>query len=239
MLVILSSGIAPGLALLSYFYLKDYYQTEPISVVLKAFLYGVFLVFPIMFLQYILEVEGIIKTDFDTTFLTAALLEEFFKWFILMFAIYQHIAFDEPYDGIVYGAAVSLGFATMENTLYLIANGVEYALTRAILPVSSHALFGVIMGFYIGKAKFSTERRKFFIVLALVIPILLHGVYDFILIIQKMWIYLIFPFMMYLWWFALRKVKRARILSDVHAAQSVTRKKNHTIMSFSSRVTEK
>lgn len=239
MLVILTAGIAPGLALLSYFYLKDYYQTEPISVVLKAFFYGVFLVFPIMFIQYILEAEGMVKTDFDMSFLTAALLEEFFKWFILMFAIYKHIAFDEPYDGIVYGAAVSLGFATMENTLYLIANGVEHALTRAILPVSSHALFGVIMGFYIGKAKFSTGKRKWFIVVALVVPILLHGMYDFILIIQKMWIYLICPFMMYLWWFGLRKVKRARILSDVHAAQLVTRNNNQMIMSFSSRVSEK
>ena len=119
MLVILSAGIAPGLALLSYFYLKDHYETEPISVVLKAFLYGVCLVFPIMFLQYVLDAEGVFTTDFDTAFLSAALLEEFFKWFILMVAIYQHIAFDEPYDGIVYGAAVSLGFATMENTLYL------------------------------------------------------------------------------------------------------------------------
>ena len=239
MLVILSAGIAPGLALLSYFYLKDYYQTEPITVVLKAFVYGMCLVFPIMFLQYILQAEGIVKTDFDTTFLSAALLEEFFKWFILMFAIYQHIAFDEPYDGIVYGASVSLGFATMENTLYLVANGVEHALTRAILPVSSHALFGVIMGFYLGKAKFSTKKRKYYIGVALVVPFLLHGVYDFILMTQKMWIYWMLPFMMYLWWFGLRKVKRARVLSDFHAAQSVTRKNNNTLVPLSSHVSER
>ncbi len=238
MLVILSAGIAPGLALLSYFYLKDYYQTEPISVVLKAFLYGVCLVFPIMFLQYILEAEGIIKTDFDTSFLSAAILEEFFKWFILMFAIYQHIAFDEPYDGIVYGAAVSLGFATMENILYLLANGVEHALTRAILPVSSHALFGVIMGFYLGKGKFSAKKRKYYISVALIIPLFLHGVYDFILLTQKMWIYWILPFMLCLWWFGLRKAKRARILSDFHAEQSVKRKHN-TLVPLSSSVSER
>ncbi len=223
MLVILSAGIAPGLALLSYFYLKDHYETEPISVVLKAFLYGVCLVFPIMFLQYVLDVEGVFTTDFDTAFLSAALLEEFFKWFILMVAIYQHIAFDEPYDGIVYGAAVSLGFATMENTLYLLANGVEHAFTRAILPVSSHALFGVIMGFYLGKAKFLAVKRKYYVLLAFIVPFLLHGVYDFILITQKMWVYWMLPFMMYLWWFGLKKVKRARILSDFHAAKSISR----------------
>ncbi|MEI2472633.1 PrsW family glutamic-type intramembrane protease, partial [Peribacillus frigoritolerans] len=117
MLVMLSAAIAPGLALLSYFYLKDQYETEPISVVVKTFIFGVFLVLPIMFIQYVLETEHILNTDLANAFLWAALLEEFFKWFILIYVIYQHVAFDEPYDGIVYGAAVSLGFATMENIL--------------------------------------------------------------------------------------------------------------------------
>ena len=155
-----------------------------------------------------------------------------------MFAIYQHIAFDEPYDGIVYGASVSLGFATMENTLYLIANGVEHAFTRAILPVSSHALFGVIMGFYLGKAKFSAEKENI-IFYCIHRSFFLHGVYDFILMTQKMWVYWMLPFMMYLWWFGLRKVKRARILSDFHAAQSVTRKNNNTLVPLSSHVSER
>lgn len=220
MLVILSAGIAPGLALLSYFYLKDYYQTEPLSVVLKTFIYGVCLVLPLSFIQYILQSEHILTSNFSTAFVWAALLEEFFKWFILMVAIYQHIAFDEPYDGIVYGAAVSLGYATMENILYLISNGVEYAFTRAILPVSSHALFGVIMGFYLGKAKFTPGKSKFYLLHAFIVPTVLHGVYDFILLHQKMWIYWILPFMIYLWWTGIKKVKKARILSDFHAIRN-------------------
>ena len=182
MLVMLSAAIAPGLALLSYFYLKDQYETEPISVVVKTFLFGVFLVLPIMFIQYVLETEHILNTDLANAFLWAALLEEFFKWFILIYVIYQHVAFDEPYDGIVYGAAVSLGFATMENILYLLANGVEHAFLRAVLPVSSHALFGVIMGYYLGKAKFSASNNRVYLLLALIIPISLHGVYDLSLI---------------------------------------------------------
>lgn len=219
MLVILSAGIAPGLALLSYFYLKDHYDSEPISVVLKTFLFGVILVFPIMFIQYVLEVEGILPSDFAKAFLWASLLEEFFKWFIIMFAIYQHTAFDDPYDGIVYGAAVSLGFATMENILYLFSNGVHHAFGRALLPVSSHALFGVIMGFYIGKAKFKAENKKTYLFMALFIPFLLHGIYDLILLTQDLWVYWITPFMIYLWWFGMKKVKRARVLSDFYVAK--------------------
>ncbi|WP_462412054.1 glutamic-type intramembrane protease PrsW [Neobacillus sp. Marseille-QA0830] len=216
MLGILSAGIAPGFALLSYFYLKDEYESEPVSLVLRTFLYGALLVFPIMFIQHVLETENLIKTNFIDAFLTSSLLEEFIKWFILFYIVYQHVEFDEPFDGIVYGSAVSLGFATVENVFYLIANGIEHAMTRALLPVSSHALFGVIMGFYIGKAKFTTGNKAKWIALALLLPALLHGFYDFILISQENWLTFIFPFMIFLWWFGLRKVKKAKILSAKH-----------------------
>ncbi|MFD0827752.1 glutamic-type intramembrane protease PrsW [Neobacillus sp. M.A.Huq-85] len=216
MLAILSAGIAPGLALLSYFYLKDEYETEPISVVLRTFMYGALLVFPIMFIQHVFETEHLIKSEVIDAFLSSSLLEEFFKWFILFYAIYSHVEFDEPFDGIVYGAAASLGFATVENIFYLVANGIEHAVTRALLPVSSHALFGVIMGFYIGKAKFIEGLKMKWIILSLLLPFILHGVYDYILLTQENWIYIIFPFMIFLWWFGLRKVKTAKILSANH-----------------------
>lgn len=216
MLGILSAGIAPGLALLSYFYLKDQYESEPISMVFKTFLFGALLVFPIMFIQYVLETEGVLQSSLADAFLSSSMLEEFFKWFILFYTIYQHITFDEPYDGIVYGASVSLGFATAENIFYLIGLGVEHALGRALLPVSSHALFGVIMGYYIGKGKFSATSTRKWIAFSLLIPFLLHGIYDYILISLKHWIFIMFPFMIFLWWLGLRKVKKARAHSVSH-----------------------
>lgn len=214
MLGIFSAGIAPGLALLSYFYLKDEYSTEPISVVLRTFIYGALLVFPIMFIQYVIEVEQLVQSDFLNAFFTTGFLEEFFKWFILFYAIYQHVEFDEPYDGIVYGVSVALGFATSENILYLLANGLEHALGRALLPVSSHALFGVLMGYYLGKGKFSTRQNKIWLSFSLLLPIFLHGLYDYILSSFEYWVFYIFPFMIFLWWLALRKVKSAKYLSD-------------------------
>ncbi|MDR6998571.1 glutamic-type intramembrane protease PrsW [Neobacillus niacini] len=226
MLAILSAGIAPGLALLSYFYLKDEYETEPVPVVLRTFLYGALLVFPIMFIQHVFETEHLIKSEVMDAFLSSSLLEEFFKWFILFYAIYSHVEFDEPFDGIVYGAAASLGFATVENIFYLVANGIEHAVTRALLPVSSHALFGVIMGFYIGKAKFTDGLKMKWIILSLLLPFILHGVYDYILITQENWIYIIFPFMIFLWWLGLRKVKMAKILSANHFKKKYTVQKS-------------
>src|SRR5690606_39910115 len=113
-----------------------------------------------MFLQYVLVNVGILENGFFHSFLSASLLEEFFKWFIILFAVYEHGDFNEPYDGIVYAASLSLGFATVENILYLIANGIEFAFGRALFPVSSHALFGVFMGYYFGKAKFNINGKS-------------------------------------------------------------------------------
>lgn len=218
MLVILSAGIAPGLALLSYFYLKDQYDSEPILAVFKAFLHGAILTFPIMFIQHVYIVEDILQGDFANAFIATALLEEFFKWFVIYFTVYQYAEFDEPYDGIVYGASVSLGFATVENILYLVANGIEFAIGRALLPVSSHALFGVIMGYYYGKAKFSTgqKKKRRWIYMSFFVPFLLHSLYDYILLAEKKWIYYIIPFMLFLWWLGLKKVKDAHVLTDKH-----------------------
>lgn len=213
MFIILSAGIAPGLALLSYFYLKDEYGYEPFIVVFKTFIYGALLVFPIMFIQYVITVEGILQSQLIEAFISSSLLEEFFKWFILFFTIYQHVAFDEPYDGIVYGAAVSLGFASVENIIYLVSNGLEVAFGRAFLPVSSHALFGVIMGYYVGKGKFSDQEKTKCLIYSLTIPFLLHGIYDYILITQTNWLIYMVPFMIFLWYVGLRKVKKARFLS--------------------------
>ncbi|GLY09819.1 glutamic-type intramembrane protease PrsW [Pseudobacillus badius] len=217
MLAVFSAGVAPGLALLCYFYLRDQYETEPVTTVAKAFIYGVLLTFPVMFIQYVLTEEKIVLSNVVSAFLMSGLLEEFVKWFILFYLIYQHMDFDEPYDGIVYGTSVSLGFATAENILYLLAYGVEHAFLRALLPVSSHALFGVLMGFYFGKAKFSRDgkkNRRLWISLA--IPFFLHGLYDYILFIESAWLYYMVPFMLFLWWLALKKVKQAHKLSDQH-----------------------
>jgi len=212
MIAIISAGIAPGLALLSYFYLKDQYESEPVPLVLRSFIFGALLVFPIMFIQYVLDVEAVFDSQFLYTLVAVGFLEEFFKWFILFFTIYQHIHFNEHYDGIVYGVAVSLGFASLENILYLFANGVQHALGRAILPVSSHALFGVIMGYYLGKGKFTVRKhRPKWIVMSCTIPILLHSIYDSILLSYLNWEYTMVPFMLFLWWFALHKAKKARI----------------------------
>ncbi|WP_102027178.1 glutamic-type intramembrane protease PrsW [Salirhabdus sp. Marseille-P4669] len=210
MIGIISASLAPGLALLVFFYLKDRFDTEPFSLVFKSFVFGLLLVFPIMFIQYAFMAEGVGQSVWFQSFFLSGVLEEFFKWFIFLYVVYKHVSFDNHYDGIVYGVAISLGFASLENLLYLIANGIEHAFGRAIFPVSSHALFGVIMGYYIGKTKFAIHKPKRSLLIALLLPAFLHGLYDFILVsIESYWLYIMAPFMLFLWMFALRKVKVA------------------------------
>lgn len=209
MFAVLTAGIAPAVALMSFFYLKDRI-TEPIPLIVRTFIFGVILVFPIMFIQYAFTAEGLSDNSFVQSFLIVAFTEEFFKWFIFLYTIYHHSEFDAHYDGIVYAVAISLGFATVENILYLITNGIEYAFSRALFPVSSHALFGVIMGFYFGKAKMSIIKKKKNIALAFFIPYLLHGIYNYILkTVASNWLYILIPFMIALWFIALHRVKAA------------------------------
>lgn len=210
MIILLSAAIAPGLALFSYFYLRNQMATEPRRTLLQSFLYGAAFTFPILFLQYVLKEEGVFHSPFIQNVLFSSIIEEFFKWFVLLIAIYHHVEFDDPYDGVLYGVSISLGFATVENVLYLLTYGLDTAFMRALLPVSSHAIFGVVMGYYFGQCKFSKEsKEKKCVLVALLAPLLLHIIYNAILTFEGYWGYFIVPFMLFLWWYGLRKVKQA------------------------------
>jgi len=211
MIAMIGAAVAPGIAILSYFYLRDSLEPEPISMVIRSFISGVLLVIPTMVLQYIMQNEWGFRDGIAAEIFQSAFVEEFFKWMVIYFTAYKHVEFDEPYDGIVYAVAVSLGFATLENLFYLILNGLDIALWRALLPVSSHALFAVWMGYYLGLAKFSRGARKerIWLWLSVVLPIGLHALYNAIFWWVQNWIVVIVPFMLVLWWQGLKKVQRA------------------------------
>lgn len=220
---ILTAAVAPGIALLIYFYLKDKYAQEPIHMVLRVFLVGFLIVFPIMIIQHGLTLWWG-NNPFIYSFVISSGVEEAVKWFVLYHMIYNHVEFDEHYDGILYAVAVSLGFATIENVMYALTNHSSFAflLTRALLPVSGHALFGILMGYYMGKAKFMGDPRKTkrFLYLSLLIPIFWHGVYDIIMSsFTKTWIWFALPLMIFLWYFGMSKVKRANLGSPFRMLQ--------------------
>ncbi|WP_168119181.1 glutamic-type intramembrane protease PrsW [Paenibacillus sp. HB172176] len=212
MFSVLIAAAAPGVSLLTYLYLRDRYDAEPIHMVLRMFVLGILIVIPIMVLQRGLEL-WLGDQSLIASFVQSAGVEEFLKWFVLFHVIYNHTEFDEPYDGILYAAAISLGFATTENILYAIYSPASFGslLARALLPVSGHALFGVMMGYYLGKAKFAAKRKSVqFLSISLLLPWMLHGSFDWIIIAtNKDWLWFMVPFMLLLWIWGLRKMKSA------------------------------
>lgn len=205
-MLLLIAAIAPSLALLYYIYLRDKYEREPRQLLFKAFGLGSLMVIPIIFVElkldlFDLETDSLLKAGY-TAFIVAGLVEEGFKFLIFWLFLWKNRNFNERYDGIVYSVFISLGFATTENIGYVALNGgLHTAIIRSLTAVPAHALFGMVMGYYFGMAKFDEENAgKRYLAYALFIPIALHGVYDFIVFSQSKAMLLIFiPYMLYLW----------------------------------------
>ena len=116
-------------------------------------------------------------------FFVVGLTEEFSKYIIVRYYAQPHEEFNEPFDGIVYSVMVSMGFAATENIMYVLQGGFETAIIRAFTAVPAHATFGILMGYYLGKAKFSNNRIVLNLT-GLLLAALFHGAYDFFLFID-------------------------------------------------------
>ncbi len=180
-----TSAIAPSLILVWFFHARDAFP-EPPKVLWTTFFLGMVIVAPVLLFAwpaYLLaqEIDAALIHGFVAAFFGAAIPEEVFKLLVLWGYSMRRVEFDEPMDGIVYGATASLGFATLENVIYVSGEGGSVAILRAFTAVPGHAFLGAIMGYYAGRARFAEGRdeRRALLLKALVIPILLHGAYDF------------------------------------------------------------
>ena len=215
---------APAVFLLSFFYLKDRYEREPLLHIFAAFGLGLFAMLAARGIAS--SVLGLLSADWLATagepaklvdaFVLSGLCEEFAKWVVFIAAVYHWEEFDEPLDGVVYGAAVALGFATLENILYVARLGVGAAFSRALFAVPLHALCGGSMGYYAGRAKFdhgtALWRDR---TLCLAVPVAFHGLYNFALLHglgAHIWT-LLTIISVSLWVFVLRRVHRAQYAS--------------------------
>lgn len=118
-------------------------------------------------------------------FVIVAIAEESSKYFFLKKRTWNNPEFNCQYDGVVYAVFVSLGFALWENINYVLSYGFSTAIVRAITAIPGHACFGVFMGVFYGLARKQHNRGKMFSskilrIFSIVLPVLLHGSYDFI-----------------------------------------------------------
>ncbi|SHJ77104.1 PrsW family intramembrane metalloprotease [Paramaledivibacter caminithermalis] len=217
-------AITPGIALALSVYFTDRYDKEPLTLLIKVFVLGALSVIPTAFVERLLLnfnfFGGLLSAAF-TAFIVAGLTEEFFKRGVVLITAFKSRAFDEKLDGIVYAVFSALGFATVENIMYVVfrftANP-HIGIYRGIFSVPAHMLFAVTMGYYLSLAKFSHgegERRKY-LRKSWFVPAVLHGIFNFILMTQISFAFVFFiPYVIYLWIVNLRKLNEYYIESKI------------------------
>lgn len=184
--ITIPAAIVPSFILLWYFYSRDEYR-EPPHLVIKTFLLGVLATGAVVLMG--IPVKGLFARIQDPVLfsaveavLGAAVPEESMKMLVIVLYCMRKKDFNEMMDGLVYGAAASLGFATLENVLYVNDGGLYSALIRALTAVPGHAAMGVMMGYYLAKARFGGDKKLY--LLAWLVPVGFHAAYDFPLILQ-------------------------------------------------------
>ena len=215
-MAVLLASLAPVFIILFYIYFRDKYEKEPLGMLIKALLLGIVIVIPVIFVERMLMIlmpqSSKVAEAAYHAFVVAGSTEELFKFLALYLLVWKSPNFNEKFDGIVYAVFVSLGFAGVENVLYVMDGGMQTALTRALTAVPAHAIFGITMGYYLGIAHMYRELKGKYLTRALLVPILLHGIYDFILMVEVDWLLLFFvPFLIVLYIMGIKKMK---VLSD-------------------------
>ena len=187
---LLTLAIAPVIVIIFYVYIRDKFEKEPKKLLFYTFLIGAIASVLISTILYSISnfflpkaQEFSVFDQFLKAFFVVALIEEFSKYVIVRYYNQPKKAFNEPFDGIIYAVMVSMGFAFIENIFYVLDGGISVAILRAFTAVPAHATFGIIMGYFMGKAKFSKKKSRWNLI-GLTMAILFHGAYDFFLFIN-------------------------------------------------------
>jgi protease PrsW len=188
--LLLAAATLPSMVIAYWIYRQDYHESEPSGLLLWAFVCGCLSTIPAVIMQSFFKHLENPNSLYDTAifaFGIVAVSEELSKYFLLRRFIYPKKDFNEPFDGIIYGVMVGLGFATLENVLYVLKagpNGFSTALARAFTAVPAHAAFGVLMGSYVGLAKYIPQKAIIYTVIGVGLAVFFHGAYDFFLMQQ-------------------------------------------------------
>lgn len=183
--LLITLAILPVAILMVIIYRQDKFQKEPVKSLIKAFIGGILAI--LVDTLFCIGIEELFsKTEFSKSmffdnFMLAGIPEELSKFLIFMIFIWRDKNFDEYMDGIVYSVFISLGFACIENIAYVLEFGIGAAIMRALLSVPGHFLDGVMLGYFLSMAKFRRDRRLFYILSGLLLTMLSHGLFDWLL----------------------------------------------------------
>ena len=209
--LILLLAVVPSLIIAFIVYMSDKKEKEPIGELIKAFLLGILACGITILISYIFHIGSIDSEKakfleiFIYSFICVAIVEELSKWICGYLFLRKNNNFNYMYDGIVYMSFISLGFATIENIIYAISTDLSTILLRAVSTVRTHVFFSIASGYYFvlairEKNKGNISKRNKNLILSIIIPIILHGFYDFCLLTDNyifLIIYLVFVVSLY------------------------------------------
>ncbi|MBU7015360.1 MAG: PrsW family intramembrane metalloprotease [Theionarchaea archaeon] len=173
MIEYIALAVAPGVFWLWFFWRKDKYEKEPASCLIKTFFLGAGMVIPAALLEQV-TIPGFDVIDE----MMIGVIEEGLKFLAVYLYMYKKAQFNEVMDGIIYSAAAALGFASLENFLYIYSYGASVIVGRAIISTLGHVLFAGFWGYALGLKK-STGRNTIFV--GLLLSMAAHGVFNTIL----------------------------------------------------------
>lgn len=179
MLIYVALAMIPGLVMLIFIYTRDKLHPEPKRHILRLFILGAAVVFPAGLIERMtMQSPGFTQPGIEgrlvTAFFVAGMIEEFLKAAIFDRSIYNSHLLRGRIDCIVYAAAIGLGFATVENIMYVTSSGFATAVVRSVTAVPAHFMFAIVMGYWFSRAKFDGKSKVY----AYIVPALLHGAYD-------------------------------------------------------------
>jgi len=227
--ILIAAAVIPAVFLMIKVFRSDRLERESPSLLLRLAVMGVLSSLLALVEEWVLEgLLGLLVSEQSTAynillyFVVVAVSEESSKYLFMKRATWRSPEFNCQYDGVVYAVFVSLGFALWENISYVMNYGFSTALVRAVTAIPGHACFGVFMGVFYGLAKRyenlrDTAASKAFRFLALLVPVLLHGAYDYIATMQTPsgdWYFIGFVAVMFIFSFIMvsRMSKRDRYI---------------------------
>ncbi len=210
-------AVTPGIILAVIIYLVDRYDREPLPLLFKIFMLGAFSVFPVIIVENILLSLNVFSgalSGLYVSFIVAGFTEEYFKRLVVLKWAFNDTHFNEKLDGIVFSVFSALGFATIENISYVVFrySNVYVGFLRGILSVPAHMLFAITMGYYLSLVKYCKncgyEDKQNYLKKSLYVPMILHGTFNFILMLGfERYLMLFLVYVGYLWTVNIKRLK--------------------------------
>ncbi len=190
---LLMLAIAPSIAFILWIYIKDKYDKEPVKLLGKFFVLGAFIsIIGIVVEDFLININRYSGYYYNiyVAFIVAGLTEEGLKMIVLISNLNKEKNYNERLDGIIYSVFLSLGFATIENIIYIFfedaSSVIQVGLIRGLISIPAHIMFAINMGYYISKYKFTKNKikKREYLIMSILIPIIYHGIFDLLLILN-------------------------------------------------------